>query len=136
MLLLSVSAKEFLEILTNSWVYKLGRVIHKVPACRIKEQRVIKKALEMIKIISSHRLTSQVLVFLKLFKEFEETNYFSHIGFDSSQMDAVFKGIFQIQSYNIDTKSLQLMFLLLNPKQKIILDAEDERHEEQERIKR
>jgi hypothetical protein len=58
MILLGVSAKEFLDILTNSWVYKLVRVIHKVPACKIKEQRVIKKALEIIKIVSSHRLTS------------------------------------------------------------------------------
>ena len=84
MILLGVSAKDFIEILNNSWVYKLVRVIHKVTACKIKEQRVIKKALEIIKIVSSHRLTSQVLVFLKLFKDFEETNYFSHISFDSN----------------------------------------------------
>ena len=55
-------------------------------------------------------------MFLKQFKDFEETNYFSHIGFDARQMDAVFKNIFTIQQFNVDIKSLQLMYLILNPK--------------------
>jgi len=41
-------------------------------------------------------------------------------------MDAMFKNIFTIQQFNVDIKSLQLMYLILNPKQKIILDAEAE----------
>ncbi len=64
------------------------------------------KTLEILKLISNHRLTQQVLIFLKLFKDFEETNYFSHIGFDSKQMDSVFKGVFQVQQFNVDIKSL------------------------------
>jgi len=41
-------------------------------------------------------------------------------------MDTVFKNIFSLQQFNVDIKSLQLMYLILNPKQKIILDAETE----------
>lgn len=45
-------------------------------------------------------------MFLKNFKEFEETSYFSHINFDTKQMDLMFKNLFSIQQFNVDLKSL------------------------------
>lgn len=35
-------------------------------------------------------------------------------------MDMIFKNLFTIQQFNVDTKSLQVLFLMLDPKRKII----------------
>jgi hypothetical protein len=136
MVLLAVSNKKFIGFFQEEWIYKLMRVVLKVPDSRSKLQKLVKKTLQCLDLICHHRLTMQLLTFLKLFKDFEETNYFSHIGFDSKQMDSMFKNIFSLQQFNIDVKNLQLLYLLLNPKQRIILDADDERAAEADRIKR
>jgi len=67
-----------------------------------------------------------MLQFLKSFKEFELTSSFSHINFDTKLMDQIFKNLFAIQQFNVDTKSLQVLFLMMDPKRKIILDVFEE----------
>lgn len=94
MVLLAVSNKKFINLFSEAWIYKLMRVVQRVADSHKKLQKLVKKTLQVLSLICHHRLTMQLLTFLKLFKDFEETNYFSHIGFDSKQMDSMFKNIF------------------------------------------
>jgi hypothetical protein len=41
-------------------------------------------------------------------------------------MDVIFKQLFSIQQFNVDTGSLQILFLMLDPTRKIITDRYEE----------
>jgi len=47
-ILLGVSCIDFIDMFVDSWLYKLMRVVHKVPECRVKEEKLICQALEIL----------------------------------------------------------------------------------------
>jgi hypothetical protein len=51
-------------------------------------------------------------------------------------MDLIFKNLFSIQQYNCDTKALQVLFLMMDPKRKIIIDLFEEQKYEQDKLRR
>ena len=52
------------------------------------------QAIDILKVINDNRLTQQIMSFLKSFKDFEETGNFSHVNFETKQMDLIFKNLF------------------------------------------
>ena len=46
--MLGVSCVEFIDMFQEAWIYKLVRVTNKVPECRIKIERLLLKALELL----------------------------------------------------------------------------------------
>lgn len=73
-ILLAVSCGEFIDMFEDNWIYKMVRVVHRVPQCLVKEAKLVLQAIDILKLINDHRLTQQIFQFLKSFKEFEETN--------------------------------------------------------------
>lgn len=55
--LLGVSSQAFIELFNDSWIYKLIRVVQKVANSRQKLLKIVKKTLQMLKLVSHHRLT-------------------------------------------------------------------------------
>lgn len=77
-----------------------------------------------------------MLQFLKNFKDFELDNKFSHVNFETKEMDIIYKNLFTIQQFSIDTKSLNVLFLMLDPTRKIIQDIFEEKQYEADKIRR
>jgi hypothetical protein len=67
-ILLAVSCREFIEFFDDKWIYRLIRVVHRIPECQIKKSKLILKALYILKVICDHRVSQQILMFLKNFK--------------------------------------------------------------------
>lgn len=56
-ILLAVSCNDFIDYFQDSWIYKLIRVVHRVPQCKVKEQKLILQALHILHVVNQHRLS-------------------------------------------------------------------------------
>lgn len=63
------------------------RVIKKVGQCNSKLDKLITLALEILETAAQHRLSQQVLQFLKYFRDFIMLNDHSHINLDTRVLD-------------------------------------------------
>ena len=51
-------------------------------------------------------------------------------------MDIIFKNLFTLQQFSVSTKSLHILFLMLDPTRKLIQDIFEEKKYEEDRIRR
>jgi len=95
-ILIGYADDDFHESFSDHWIYKMMRVARKIDESKVKVNKIIYKALRVIDLFCRHRLSQQMLLFIKLFKNFEELNEVSHINFDPRMLEIGFKNIFQI----------------------------------------
>jgi hypothetical protein len=93
-ILIGFADDDFHETFENYWIYKMMRTARKIPESKVKVNKIIYKALRVIDLFCKHRLSQQMLLFIRMFKNFEELNEVSHINFDPRMLDIGFKNIF------------------------------------------
>jgi hypothetical protein len=71
----------------DNWIVKLLKIAKGIRACRNKIETLEFKTLKMLEIICKFRLNQQVLMFLKMFRNFEEQNEVPHINTNITNFD-------------------------------------------------
>lgn len=89
-------AETLFRVFQDRWLYKLIRVGVKLPGCMLKLNKVLLAILHMLRLMCDHRESQQILLFMKIFKDYEEHNDIAHINFESRKFDMSFKNIFTI----------------------------------------
>ena len=115
------------------WLIKLLWKVKKLKSCKNRIESLTKSTCDLLKIICRSRVNRQVMIFLKLFRNYVSSNSIPDVGSYYEIFARDFEALFRVHSFNIIRKKLpremRKRLLVLKEQQNKKIEEEKKRNE-------